>query len=393
MAIYEQPSSGDSKSARSAYRFAGQEGSSGSSEPQRKAPVAPKTRPRGRWLIALLMFAACSGGVMTVWDSLLRYRAYGVVTGKIVDVSAPIDGVLKYVHVREGDEIRQDTRLATVFDLEYEQQLARVADELKVAEASLHAEIARVQWESHVQDTEMTKSVADFFEGAGSVHDATGVLGVLRNELTRTQALVETKAAKELDLKNQLVREQAQTEKLLSVQKALEVLKQRAENAAAIPRLGTEQVAPLVAKVDMLLNETERIRKWIAQGDLRAPINGKVLFRHQSAGECVKSHEPLFSLLEESSIEIEMFLPQDMTADYEVGDTIRLRIEPFEELVPCEVTHIGAEHRVPPENIEVFYRKAVKLLPVRVRPTAEYTGDRRMSVGAVAKLPHFATRS
>ena len=102
-------------------------------------------------------------------------------------------------------------------------------------------------------------------EGAGSVHDATGVLGVLRNELARTQALVETKAAKELDLKNQLVREQAQTEKLLSVQKALEVLKQRAENAAAIPRLGTEQVAPLVAKVDMLLNETERIREWIEQ--------------------------------------------------------------------------------------------------------------------------------
>lgn len=377
---------------RSTYRF--QKRTSSENVPQRQVTPAPapKTRPRGRLLIAGLMFAACSGGILTVWDSLLRYQAYGVVTGKIIDVSAPIDGVLKYVHVREGEDVRQDSRLATVHDLEFEQQLERVADELKVAEASLHAEIAKVQWQSHVQETEMTKTVAEFFEGAGQVHETSGALGVIRNELARTQALIENKAAKELDLKNQTVQEQAQTDKLLAVQKALKVLKERAETAASIPRLGTEQVGPLVAKVDMLLNETERIREWIAQGDLRAPVNGRVLYRHHPAGECVKSHEPLFSVMEESSLEIEMFLPQNMTADYDIGDTIRLRIEPFEELVPCTVTHIGAEHRQPPENIEVFYRKSVKLLPVRVRPAPEFSGDRRMSVGAVAKLPHFAGR-
>ncbi len=356
------------------------------------SPTAPKTRPRGRLLIAGLMFAACSAGLFTVWESLLRYKAYGVVTGRIVEVSAPVDGVLKYVHVREGDEIRQDTRLATVFDLEYEQRLSRVADELKVAEATLHAEIAKVQWESHVQETEMTRSLADFYEGAGTVHAEAGALGVIRNELARTHALVETKAAKEKDLRNQTIQEEAQTDKLAAVQEALKVLKERAEAAAAVPRLGSEQVAPLIAKVDLLLNETERIREWIAQGDLRAPINGTVLHRHHPAGECIRSHEPLFSVIEESSLEIEMFLPQDMTADFDVGDTMELRIEPFDKLVPCEVTAIGSEHREPPENIEVFYRKAVKLLPVRVRPAAEFAADRRMSVGAVAKLPHFAAQ-
>jgi hypothetical protein len=41
----------------------------------------------------------------------------------------------------------------------------------------------------------------------------------------------------------------------------------------------------------MLLNETQRIREWIAQGDLRAPVNGRVLHRHHPAGECIKSQQ------------------------------------------------------------------------------------------------------
>lgn len=360
-------------------------------EPPTVTPRTPPSRRSGRLLLAGLMFAACSAGVATVWDSLLRYRAYGVVTGRIVDVSAPIDGVLQSVHVREGDDIREQTRLAIVADLQSQQQLERVADELKIAEARLHAEIARIQWQSQVQDTEMTKSLAEFHEGVGQVHETVGSLNVIRNELRRTQELISGNAAREVDYVNQTIREQAQKDKLAAVQKALAVLKERAETAASVPRLGQEQVAPLVAKVDMLLNETERIRTWISQGDLRAPVNGRILHRHHPAGEYVKSSEPLFSVIEDASLEIELFLPQEMTDEFHIGDTIKLKIEPFEELVPCEVTQIGSQHRHPPANIEVFYRRDVKLLPVKVRPDAAFAGDRRLSVGAVAKLPHFGS--
>lgn len=390
------PTNANSKDLRNQFRF--QPAEKPITEPSRTAPAAaaaPKalrTRPRGRLLIAGLMFAACAGGIATVWDSLLRYQAYGVVTGKVIEISAPIGGVLKYVHVREGDEVRQDVRLATVFDLENEQKLERIEDELRVAEATLHAETAKVQWQAQVQDTEMSKSLADFYEGAGQVFETNGDLGVIRNELERTKALIESKAAREVDLKTQVIQEQAQQEKLASVQQALKVLKDRAEAAANSPRLGAEQLAPLVAKVDMLLNETKRIRDWASQGELRAPVNGTVLHRHHPAGECVKSHEPLFSVIEESSLEIELYLPQEITDKYKVGDTVKLKIEPFTDLVPCKVTAIGTEHRQPPSNIEVFYRKDVKLLPIRVQPPAELAGEKRMSIGAVAKLPHFAGR-
>ena len=274
------------------------------------------------------------------------------------------------MHVREGDHVRQDSRLATVFDLTYEQRLSRVEDEIAVAEADLHAQLAKVRWESHVQETEITRSLADFYEGAGAVHEQEGTLAVIRNELKRTQQLIVNNAAKENEFVNQSIQESANKDKLVAVENALSVLKERAEKAADAPRLGAEQIKPLVAKVDLLLNETKRIRQWIAQGDLRSPVNGTILSRHRPAGECIRSHETLFSLMEESSLEIELFLPQEMTATYDVGDTVELRIEPFEELVPCEVVSIGSEHRQPPANIVVFYRKSVKLLPVKVKPAA-----------------------
>jgi len=86
---------------RSTYRFSsGAKSDKAADRPSQPetarvvVPTAPKTRPRGRLLIAGLMFAACSAGIFTVWESLLRYKAYGVVTGQIVHVAAPVDGVL-----------------------------------------------------------------------------------------------------------------------------------------------------------------------------------------------------------------------------------------------------------------------------------------------------------
>ena len=79
----------------------------------------------------------------------------------------PFHGVLKTVLVREGDTVRQDAQLARVVDPEFEQQLARVTDEVRIAEATLQAEIAKVPWQSRADDTEMTKSIAELYESTG----------------------------------------------------------------------------------------------------------------------------------------------------------------------------------------------------------------------------------
>lgn len=338
------------------------------------------------------MLAACGGGIYSVWDTLLRYEAYGVVTGRTIDVSAPLDGVLRYVHVREGDIVNQNARLATVFDLECEQKLQRIADELRVADATLHAEMARIRWQSHVDDTEVTRSMADFFEASGLVCQESGTLDILRDQLQRSRLANEKNAVPASELETRTILERAHNEKLESLRQSLEVLRKRAEGVAQVPRPGIEQMAPLVAKTDLLLNEVERIRQWIEQGDLKAPVNGTVLRRHHPAGECVRSHEPLFTVLEESSTEIEIYVPQSQTEQFKIGETLNIQIEPFNETVPCVVTMVGNEHRRPPEHIEIYYRANAMLLPVRLRPAGNWGNDPRLKIGAVARLPKFNAR-
>lgn len=353
------------------------------------AAPPPRSRPRGRLLIAGLMLAACSAGIATVWDSLLRYKAYGVVTGRTVDIATPLNGVLKYVLVREGDSVRQDDRLATVIDLESEQKLTRIADELRVADATLHAEIARIQWQTHVDETEMTRSIAEFFETSGMVNAETGTLEVLQDQLDRVTSLSQQKAATAADVQSVTIREKAQQERLSELQEALIVMKERARKATQVTRPGDEQIQPLIAKAELLLNEIARLREWIAQGDVRSPVNGVIVKRHHPAGECIKSQEPLLTVVEEASTEIELFLPQHVTDEYKVGDTLRLKIDPIDELVPCVITCVGVEHRKPPEHIEIFYRSNVKLLPVRLAPPAAMVSSGKLTIGAVAKLPHL----
>jgi hypothetical protein len=70
-------------------------------------PVARPTplprRPKGRWFVGLLLLAAVSYGGYQVWETFFRYRAYGMVTGRVVQLSPPWEGVASYLHVREGE--------------------------------------------------------------------------------------------------------------------------------------------------------------------------------------------------------------------------------------------------------------------------------------------------
>ena len=239
----------------------------------------------------------------------------------------------------------------------------------------------------------MTRSIAEFLEADGRLRDETESLAALRDQLARTQARNDRHAAAESDLRSQQFRERGQQEKLDGLERAVTALRERAERAIQIPRPGTEQVQPVVAKSEMIRNEIGRLRGWIRQGDVRAPVNGMVLRRHRPAGECVQPHEALFTVVEESSAEIEIFLPQSMTRDYRIGDKLSVMIEPVSEPVPCVVTANGAEHRAPPAHLEIYYRSEVRLLPIRLRPTGKFAGGRTMTMGAVARLPWFARRS
>ena len=80
--------------------------------------------------------------------AFLRYQAYGVVTGRVVQLSPPWNGELTAFHVREGDAVRQGQPLLTMDNAEMRQRLSALGDELVSAQADLEAEAAKIKWQA-----------------------------------------------------------------------------------------------------------------------------------------------------------------------------------------------------------------------------------------------------
>src|SRR5262249_1480105 len=99
-----------------------------SGPPVRPTPL-PR-RPKGRWFIGVLLLTACGYGAFQVYDTFFRYRAYGVITGRVLSVSPPWEGVVQYVHVRDGDTVRQGQLLMTLENTELRQRRGQLDDEL-----------------------------------------------------------------------------------------------------------------------------------------------------------------------------------------------------------------------------------------------------------------------
>ena len=353
----------------------------------------PRSHSRGRLLIPLLLLLAVGGSGIAIWDSLFRYQAYGVVTGKLIAVSAPIDGILQSVQVLEGEAVRQQQCLATIRDLEGEHQLSRIDDKLRIAQATLAAEVARLQWAFSDRSSETLQAAADYHLATGQIHEDESQLKVLQDQLGRMQKLKQASAVGGADLQATAIRESAQLLKLSETRRTVEVLKLRAEKLEGAKVGSFEQIEPLLARTEMLLNEAGRLRERTAQGEVRMPVNGSVLRRHRPTGECIRAHETLFTVVEESSLEIELFLTQARAHEYSVGDHVHIKLEPFDELVPCVVTFAGQEHRRPPEQLESYYRPKTQLVPFRLRPLDPQTANDRFRIGAVARLPRLGAHS
>ena len=108
-------------------------------------PTPLPKRPKGRVLVSTLLICLCGGGLIAFWNALFRCEAYGSITGRIIDVSSPWHGVLQSLHVREGQAVRQGQLLATVRSHDLELQLARVGDEIQIAQATLDSQIAELR--------------------------------------------------------------------------------------------------------------------------------------------------------------------------------------------------------------------------------------------------------
>jgi multidrug resistance efflux pump len=370
---------------------------------QRAAPVVrpaplPK-RPKGRWFVGVILVAICGFATHQVWSAYFRYRAYGTVIGRIIELSPPWEGVVRSIYVHEGETVRQGQLLVNVHNMELNQRYDQLGDELKVAQAHLEAEVAKLKWQVAFNIDQGQGSLATYYETSGKLLQEQAKLDELSSTLRRVLVLESQKAISRQEVEQIRFQKLGQEQKVARLAESLVELKKRAELARVLLQRGAglskgqsedgyEQLKPNLARIEALHADRIRLQERLAQSQVCAPANGLVVKIHHFAGENCKASEPLLSILEEGSLQVVLYLPQEASTSFAVGEELNVLVEPHAQLLNCAVARLGERYEPAPENIKRHFSADQKLLPVYLQPRDEPARWMALRVGGVAKLPY-----
>jgi multidrug resistance efflux pump len=360
--------------------------SDAASKPAARPTPLPK-RPKGRLFVGAILVTVCVVAGYAVWDSLLRYRAYGTITGRLLSVSAPWDGQVSRLHVREGDRVRQGQLLVTLENVDLAQRVDRLGDELAMAQANLDAEISRLRWESHENADRSGRAVADYYEKWGELLHEQSELAQLQPSVERVEKLNEQRAVTQEEREKIRYEEYGQRQKVDKLITAVDELGERARRVGS-PVEESVQLKPRFVAIENLQSELGRLRELLDQGRLRSPVNGLVVTRFRFTGETARQLEPVLQVLEEGSLELVLYLQQKDADLFAVGSQTTLVVDPYPQQVACRVVRLGEQLEAAPESIRRYYRSGETLLPVYLEPRQEFTQWMALRVGGVVELPY-----
>lgn len=361
-------------------------------------PTPLPKRPKGRWFVGMLLLTITGLAGHQVWTSFFRYQAYGNVTGRVVRLSPPWDGVVRYVHVKEGQRVEQGALLVTVDNTELRQKHAQLGDELRVAQATLEAEAAKLKWQITFNLDQGRGALAQYYETLGQLLREQAELEFLKSSLQRADNLRTGRAIAGEEYNRSATLLKGQEQKVDQLLKAVDELKNRAEQARQLLKTGAtetslaesgfDQLKPFLTRIETLQAERARLQERLDQGRIRAPTNGLVVKLHLFAGESCKSAEPFILFLEEDSLQVILYVPQKAAGAMSLHSEVDLILDPYPEPLGCTVTRFGDQYEQAPENLKRYYSEGEKLLPVFLQPKDECARWMALRVGGVVKLPY-----
>lgn len=348
-------------------------------------PTPMPKRPKGRLLVGLFLVLICGAGATTVWNSVFRYQAYGAVKGRIVELSAPWGGVLETVHVREGEVVLQGQLLATLVNPELDRRIAAKTDELRIAQAKLDSRISQLRYQAEQRAAEVARMFTEYKRLRGDLRaEQERLVGIVADReqaaVMVEQDLVTQKTLQDLRVKERASR--AKIEELADAATALEVdLRKQAPDFH-------DQLQPDIAAIEATQNEINRLRATSGLGEIRTPVNGRVINVQRFTGEYSDPEFPIFELVVDGSIEAVLYVSQKHSAAFSIGQTVELDIPPEPEPAKCVVVRIADRYEPVPKNIELHYRREEKLLPVYLRPVQVTGQTATLRLGSEVRLPY-----
>jgi len=359
-----------------------------SAQAPKTRPTPMPKRPKGRLFIGTFLALVVGFGGTTVWNSLFRYQAYGGVTGRVVELSAPWGGVLQTIHVREGDAVRQNQLLATVVNPELDRQVDAKRDELRVAQATLDAQVSELRFQSQRRDDDQHRSLAEYYELWGQLLQEQSTLDDIVAKLQRSDDQSGIELVPKAKVQELTFEEEGQRAKVEKLTEAVQKLKAVVERSAASTQEFHSLLKPFALRVESLQNEIVRLRDTVSLGAIRAPVNGRVIKVHRFTGEYSDPEFPIFEVLVDGSVEAVLYVSQKDSSQFYEGQLLNLHVPPATAKAKCVVVRIADQYEPVPKSIEIHYRRDEKLLPIYARPLEGSKDSPALRLGGEVRLPY-----
>jgi len=243
------------------------------------------------------------------------------------DITTKFGGRLAAVLVDEGDLVELDQVLAEINTNELDAQLRRA-----------EAEVRSVQQEKIV---------------------AAAVIAQRKSELSLAQKDMER--AKGLYANDSISLEQLQR------------YETTVETVKAILAAAKAQLSKVDAAIEAAIANTELLKAQIDDSILKAPINGRVLYRLAEPGEVLPAGGKVLTLVDPMDVYLTTFLPTQSAARLAVGADARIVLDGIPDIViPARVTFVAPVAQFTPKEVETRTEREKLMFRIKVQLNADF---------------------
>ena len=140
------------------------------------------------------------------------------------------------------------------------------------------------------------------------------------------------------------------------------------QSAAATLEAARAGINTAAAAIDVARAASERIKVNIADGTLRAPVSGRVLYRLAETGEMIGAGGKVLTLIDLTDVYMPIFLPADQAGRIHIGADARIVFDALPKItIPARASFVAPQAQFTPKEVETKTEREKLMFRVKVQ--------------------------
>lgn len=153
-----------------------------------------------------------------------------------------------------------------------------------------------------------------------------------------------------------------------TLEAALKAARSQAEAAKTAIAAAQTQVGGAQANVRALQATLQRLDVELAEGELKAPRDGRVQFRVAQPGEVIGAGARVLNLLDLSDVYMTFFLPETVAGRVAIGSEVRIVLDAApDHVVPAKISFVASSAQFTPKTVETESERQKLMFRVRAQ--------------------------